>query len=85
MRNTKRDFTLKERMMVVAILLVLAVVAAQNLMQSVTDSEERAVNAASINYAGVRNMYAEKSGGAPATVIQASAMQTEIYPDTPTK
>ena len=85
MQHTKQGFTLKERFMVVAILLVLAIVAMQNLVQSVTESEERTVDAAAFDYAGVKNMYAERPGSAPAAIIQASAIETEAYPSAPIK
>lgn len=61
MRNAKKDFTLLERLMVVAIIVFVAAIAIQNVLLSVKSSEEQTVNAAKVEYAAVRSMYAGQS------------------------
>jgi type II secretory pathway pseudopilin PulG len=65
MPKTKQDFSLMERLMVVAILLLLAVIAAQNVLLSVRESEEQTVKNATVEYATVRRMYTAQNQVAP--------------------
>jgi type II secretory pathway pseudopilin PulG len=58
MQNTKRDFTLTECLIVVAIIFFAAVIGIHNALLSLTASEEQTVKAAAVEYAAVRNMYA---------------------------
>jgi Tfp pilus assembly protein PilE len=60
MEAEKKNFTLLERMMVVAILLFAAAIAIQDLIHSVKVSEEKKVGAAETEYSAVRNMFAEQ-------------------------
>ena len=85
MRNTKAEYTLTERLMVVAILLTVTLVAAQNLLQSVKESEERTMNSAVIEYAGVKNMYAQRPAVVPPPTIQATVIDTEAFHNTQSK
>jgi Tfp pilus assembly protein PilE len=57
MSSNNQDFSVKERLMVVAILFLLAVIAIQNFVLAVKTSEEETVKTAAVQYAGVRNMY----------------------------
>ena len=60
MRNDQKDFSLLERLMVVAILLVVAAVAIQGFLHSVTQSEAHTGQAAAAEYSALRNMYSEQ-------------------------
>ena len=77
MEAKKKDFTLLERVMVVAILLFAAAIAVQDLIHSVRVSEEKRVRAAETEYSAVRNMYAEQyrsesTGASAANTTRAS-------------
>lgn len=85
MRNAPEDYSWKERLMVVAILVVVTLVAMQNLLQSARESEERSVNAAATDYKAVKSMYAEQGDTVPPTMIRETATDTEAGPDSPTK
>lgn len=61
MDSEKKNFTLLERVMVVAILLVAAAIAAEDLIHSLKMSEEKEVRAAETEYSAVRSMYAEQN------------------------
>ena len=61
MRNTNKDFSLIERLMVVAIILFVAAIIVQDVLLSVKSSEEQTVNAAKVEYAAVRSMYTAQS------------------------
>jgi len=49
-----KQFSLFERFAVVAIILLVAVIATQNILFSVRASEERSLNNATVEYAGVK-------------------------------
>jgi type II secretory pathway pseudopilin PulG len=66
MRNEKREFTLLECVIVVAILLFVAGIAAQKLVHSIKASEEITLHDAATQYLAVKNMYAEQSHAASA-------------------
>jgi type II secretory pathway pseudopilin PulG len=55
-----KNFTLLERVIVVAILLFAAAMAAQDLIHSAKVSEEKKVRAAETEYSAVRSMYADQ-------------------------
>lgn len=80
MQTTKEDYSFGERMLVVAILVLVSMIAVNELVQTVKRSEERTVNAASVEYSAVRKMYSDSPAGVPQTTIQASAMESESYP-----
>ncbi|MGD0905967.1 MAG: hypothetical protein ABSA96_00180 [Candidatus Acidiferrales bacterium] len=85
MQTKKEGYSFGERMLVVAILVLVSVIALNNVLQTVKSSEERTMNAASVEYSAVRKMYADTPSTAPQTTIQASAMQSETYPSASTK
>jgi hypothetical protein len=60
MQNDERQFSVFEWSVVVAIILLVAVMAIQNVLQSVKASEEHTLNKATVEYAAVRNMYADQ-------------------------
>ena len=80
MQTTKKDYSFGERMLVVAILVMVSMIALNDLLQTVKSSEERTVNAASVEFSAVRKMYADTPSSAPQTTIQASAMEFDSYP-----
>ena len=80
MQTTKEDYSFGERVLVVAILVLVSMIALNDLLQTVKRSEERTVKAASTEYSGVRKMYSDESASVPQTTIQASAMEFESYP-----
>jgi hypothetical protein len=80
MQTTKEDYSFGERMLVVAILLLVSMIALNDMVQTVKHSEERAANAASSEYSAVRKMYSDVPASAPQTTIQASAMAADRYP-----
>jgi type II secretory pathway pseudopilin PulG len=73
-QNKNERFTLTERVAVVAIILFVTAIALQNLLQSVTESEERTLNAAAAEYATLRSMYAEHYQTAPASMTHVNAI-----------
>jgi hypothetical protein len=68
MQNVKQQFSVIERLTVVAILLLVAALAVQNLLQYLTESEERTLNNAAIQYSVVKSMYAEERMRIPASM-----------------
>ena len=65
MKNDQKGFSLLERLMVVAILLVLAAIGIEDLLHSVQQTEEHAAHAAAAEYSALRNMYAEQYRAVP--------------------
>jgi Tfp pilus assembly protein PilE len=65
MKNDQKDFPLLERLMVVAILLVVATIGIEDLLHSVKQSEEHTVLAAAAEYSALRNTYAEQYRAVP--------------------
>ena len=68
MQNVKQQFSVIERLTVVAILLLVAALAVQNLLQYMAESEEHTLNNAAIQYSAVKNMYAEEGMRIPASM-----------------
>ena len=65
MKNDQKDFPLLERLMVVAILLVVTAIGIEDMLHSVKQSEEHRVHAAAAEYSALRNMYAEQYRAVP--------------------
>jgi hypothetical protein len=80
MRTTKDNYSFGERLLVVTIIVLVCMIAVNELIQSVKRSEERAVNAASVEFSAVRKMYAEAPASVAQPAIQASALNAESYP-----
>jgi type II secretory pathway pseudopilin PulG len=59
MQSVSKNFSLIERLTVVAIILAISAIGIESLLQSVRDSEERTINTGSVEYSTVRKMYAE--------------------------
>jgi type II secretory pathway pseudopilin PulG len=72
MRTDQKQFTLFERFVVLTIILLVAVIAIQNILHSMRASEDRALNNAAVEYAAVKNMYAEQRQAVPPNVVRAN-------------
>jgi len=56
MHTDQKQFSLFERFVVLAIILLVGLIAIQNILHSVRVSEERTLNHAGVEYAAVKNM-----------------------------
>ncbi len=72
MQTDQKQFTLFERFVVLAIILLVAVLAIQKILHSVRTSEDRTLNNAAVEYAAVKNMYAERLLTVPPNVVRAN-------------
>ena len=77
MRNEKKEFTLLECVIVVAILLFVAGIAARKLAHSLKASEENTLRDAATQYLAVKNMYAEQSRAASAGTFSVKSASVE--------
>jgi hypothetical protein len=59
MLDARNKFSLMERLAIVAIILSIAAIGIQSLLESVRESEERAINTGAVEYSAVKKMYAE--------------------------
>jgi type II secretory pathway pseudopilin PulG len=83
MQTDQMQFSLFERFVVVAIILLVAVLAIQNILHSMRASEDRTLNNAAVEYAAVKNMYAEQRQAAPPNIVRANgtgAVNTHSMP-----
>jgi competence protein ComGC len=71
MQTEQKQYSLFERFVVLAIILLVAVIAIQNILHSVRASEDRTLNNAAVEYAGVKNMYAEQRQTIPPSLVRA--------------
>jgi hypothetical protein len=85
MKNDQKDFPLLERLMVVAILLVVAVIGIEDLLHSVKQSEEHTVLAAAAEYSALRNMYAEQYRPVPSGAFGVNTTGTANPFNTPVR
>ena len=85
MQTDQKQFSLFERFAVVAIILLVAVIATQNILFSVRASEERSLNNATVEYAGVKNMYAEQRQTVPPSLVRANGAAAVNTRNTPTR
>jgi type II secretory pathway pseudopilin PulG len=77
MRNEKKEFTLLECVIVVAILLFVAGIAAQKLVHSLKASEENTLHDAATQYLDVKNMYVEQSHSASTVTVSMDSANAE--------
>ena len=77
MGNEKREFTLLECVIVVAILLFVVGIAAQKLVHSIKATEENTLHNAATQYLAVKNMYAEQSHAASAGTFGINSASVE--------
>ena len=83
MQDERARFSLIERMAVVAILLFVTAVAIHNLLQAVSESEERTFDKAAVEYSAVKNMYAEQRHFVPPAMGPAHTVAAASTPKTP--
>jgi len=69
----QKQFSLFERFVVIAIILVVSAIAVQNVLHSVRASEERSINHAAVQYAAVKSMYAEQRQTVPPNSLGTNA------------
>ena len=77
MRNKKKEFTLLECVIVVAILLFVATFAARKLVHSIKASEENTLRDAATQYLAVKNMYAVHSQSASTDTFSVKSASVE--------
>jgi type II secretory pathway pseudopilin PulG len=85
MQDERARFSLIERIAVVAILLFVTAVAINNLLQSVSESEERTFNKAAVQYSAVKNVYAEQCHFVPPAMGPAHTVAVAGTQNTPIK
>jgi hypothetical protein len=73
MQSDEKRFSVFERFVVVAIILLVSVIAIQNVLHSVKASEERTLNNAAVEYAAVKNMYVEQRQTVPPSAVSGNA------------
>lgn len=83
MQDERARFSLIERTAVVAILLFVTAIAIHNLLQSVSESEERTFNKAAVEYSDVKSMYAEQRHFVPPAMGPAHTVATTGTQKTP--
>jgi type II secretory pathway pseudopilin PulG len=83
MQTHQKQFSLIERFVVLAIILLVALIAIQNILHSVRASEERTLNNAGVEYAAVKNMYAEQRQTVPPSPVRANGAGTVNTHNTP--
>ncbi len=72
MQTDQKQFTLFERFVVLAIILLVAGIAIQKILHSVRASEDRTLNNAAVEYAAVKNMYAQQLQAVPPNAVRAN-------------
>jgi type II secretory pathway pseudopilin PulG len=77
MRNEKKEYTLLECVIVVAILLFVTAIAAQKLVHSIKASEENTLRDAATQYLAVKNMYAVQSHAASTDTFSVKSASVE--------
>ena len=85
MRIDQKQFTLFERFVVLTIILLVAVIAIQNILHSMRASEDRTLNNAAVEYAAVKNMYAEQRQAVPPNVVRANGTGAVNTHNTPVR
>jgi type II secretory pathway pseudopilin PulG len=83
MRTGQQQFSLLERFVVVAIILLVSAMVIQNVLHSVKVSEERSLNNAAAEFATVKSMYADQRQPVPATVVSGNAAAATNVHTTP--
>jgi len=72
MQTDQKQFSLFERSVVLAIILLVAAIAIQKILHSMSASEDRTLSNAAIEYAAVKNMYAEQRQTVPPSLVRAN-------------
>ena len=85
MQCDEKQFSVFERAVVVAIILLVSIMAIQNVLHSVKASEERTLNDATVEYAAIKNMFTDQrpavvpSGGSGNAAGPAKIQNTPIH------
>jgi hypothetical protein len=83
MQDERARFSPIERIAVVAILMFVTAIAMHNLLQSVSESEERTIEKAAVQYSAVKNVYAEQRQFFPPAMGPAHAVAVAGTQKTP--
>jgi type II secretory pathway pseudopilin PulG len=81
----QKQFSLLERCVVVAIILIVSSIAIQNVLHSVKTSERRTLNKAATQYEAVKSMYEEQRQTAPTGNATGTATGSAGILSTPTR
>jgi len=73
MQTGPKQFSVLERFVVVAIILLVAAILIQKVLHTVKVSERRSLNNAAVQYAAVKSMYAEQRQIVPPGMVRAVA------------
>jgi hypothetical protein len=83
MHTGQKQFSIPERFVVVAIILLVAAILIQKVLHTVKVSERRSLNNAAVQYAAVKSMYAEQRQIVPpgmVRVVATKAANTHLAP-----
>jgi hypothetical protein len=83
MHNDQRQVSLFERLAVVAIFLLVAAFAIQNVWHEVKASEERTLNNAASEYEALKKMYPEQLQTPPQSMVRMKASDAVIPQNAP--
>jgi type II secretory pathway pseudopilin PulG len=83
MQTGQKQFSVLERFVVVAIILLVGAMVIQNVLHSVKVSEQRSINHAAVEYAAVRSMYAEQRQTVPPNTAGANLTGAANIRNTP--
>jgi type II secretory pathway pseudopilin PulG len=83
MQTDQKQFSLLERFVVVAIILLVGVIAIQTILHSVRASEDRTLNNAAVEYAALKTMYAEQRQAFPPNIVRANGTGADNTHNTP--
>jgi hypothetical protein len=73
MHTGQKQFSIPERFVVVAIILLVAAILIQKVLHTVKVSERRSLNNAAVQYAAVKSMYAEQRQIVPPGMVRVAA------------
>jgi type II secretory pathway pseudopilin PulG len=85
MQTGQQQFSLLERFVVVAIILLVSAMVIQSVLHSVKVSEERSLNNAAAEFATVKSMYADQRQPVPPNVVSGNAADAANIHTTPTR
>ena len=83
MRTGQQQFSLLERFVVVAIILLVSGMVIQNVLHSVKVSEERSLNNAAAEFATVKSMFADQRQPVPTSVVSGNPADATNVHTTP--
>ena len=83
MHTGQQQFSILERFVVVAIILLVSAMVIQNVLHSVKVSEERSLNNAAAEFATVKSMFADQHQPVPTSVVSGNAADATNVHTTP--